>query len=336
MRAANRQPEADETGRRRDAARRARRLAEARADSMPVVEAIDGPRAVRVVEGPLEDPAPRGGIIEVLQQNYLLRLIVRRELAQMYAASALGLIWSYVQPAMRFFVYYFVMAVILHAHRSTPHFAVHLLTGLVFVHYFTETWSGGTRSIWSNRVLVLKMRMAREIFPVASMAVALYHTFPQIILLTVVCLLTGWHFSWTGAAAGVLGFLILAAFGMAMALYFSAINVFFRDFQNIVQTVTTFIHFLVPMMYPYTDVAREAGAHPVLYQIYMANPLTVAVLLMERFFWFGTIHREHKYANQFPPDLFERGIITVLISCVLLYGAQRYFARVENKFPERL
>ena len=50
-----------------------------------------GPRKARVVEAELVAPAPRGGIIETIQQPYLLRLIVSRQLAQMYAASLLGL-----------------------------------------------------------------------------------------------------------------------------------------------------------------------------------------------------------------------------------------------------
>ena len=28
---------------------------------------------------------------------------------------------------------------------------MHLFTGMVVVHYFGETWNGGTRSIWQNK-----------------------------------------------------------------------------------------------------------------------------------------------------------------------------------------
>ena len=105
----------------------------------------------------------------------------------MYAASLLGLAWSYVQPAMRFGVYYFVMGFILKLHKDIPYFALHLFTGIVVVHYFSETWSGGTRSIWQNKALVQKMRMPREIFPVAAMLVAAYHTMPQLLVLVLCC-----------------------------------------------------------------------------------------------------------------------------------------------------
>ena len=40
--------------------------------------------------------------------------------------------------------------------------------------------------------------------------------------------------------------------------------------------------------------------------------------------------------RQFPPDLWERGLITLVLCIVLLWLAQRFFARVEGKFAERL
>ena len=210
----------DERGRRANAARRARRLAKNQADAMPVVRPTVRRRSA-VVDAELVEPAPRGGLLEALQQPYLLRLIVRRQLAQMYAASLLGLLWSYVQPAMRFAVYYLVMGFILQLHEDIPYFALHLFTGIVVVHYFGETWGGGTRSIWQNKALVNKMRMPREIFPVASMLVAAYHTLPQVLVLVVCCLLSGWHLTWGAVGAGALGVAILITFSLALALFFS-------------------------------------------------------------------------------------------------------------------
>ena len=247
---------------------------------MPVVQPMDGPQEERVVNAELVSPATGGGIIAVLQKPYLLRLIVTRQLASKYAASLLGLLWSYIQPAMRFGVYYVIMGVILKMHQGFPYFAIHLFCGIVFIHYFSETWSGATRSIWGNRTLVLKMPIPREVFPVSSMVVAAYHTFPQILLLALCSLLVGWQISWAGLAAGLLGVAILVLFAMALSLFFSALNVFFRDFQNIVATLLQFMHFVVPMMYPFSRVYNERIGHEFIYQIYMANP--VLLWLMNR------------------------------------------------------
>jgi ABC-2 type transport system permease protein len=331
MKAANKA----ETKKPRNPRRKARRLLEKKADSMPVVE-LEGPVMERVVDAELVDPAPQGGIAEVFRQRYLLRLIARRQLAQMYAASLLGLLWSYIQPGLRFVVYFFVFGVVLKdAHGGLPNFALHLFTGMVFVHYFTETWSGGTRSIWTNRALVLKMRVPREIFPVTSMIVAAYHTGPQVLILALACGVIGWSFTWVGLGAGLLGLAILVTFSMSLALIFSALNVFFKDFQNIVQTITQFMHFLVPMMYAYSMIAELGKNHRWAYELYFANPVAEAVMLMQRLFWAPTLEPE-EYAKEFPPDLWERGFIMLGVCLVLLFLAQKFFARLESRFPERL
>jgi ABC-2 type transport system permease protein len=327
--------QADERGRRANAAARARALAERKSDSMPVV-LLDGPRLERHVDAEMIDPAPTGGIVEVFQQRYLLRLIVGRQLAQQYAASVLGLLWSYIQPGMRFAVYFFIFGVVLKTHQGTPNFALRLFAGMVFMHFFTETWTKATQSIWSNRALVLKMRMPREVFPLASMLTALYHTGPQIVILVITAAVVGWHFSLAAVAAGLLGLGILLTFATAMALLFSALNVLYKDFQNIVATIVQFMHFLVPMMYSYQVIHNLGDDHQTIYQLYMANPLAEAVLLMQRCFWLPTLHDPSQYKVMFPADLWERGLIMLAICVALLFVSQKFFSRVESKFPERL
>ena len=204
------------------------------------------------------------------------------------------------------------------------------------VHYFGETWSGATRSIWSNKTLVKKMRMPRELFPVAAMVVAAYHTLPQVLVLTIFCLASGWHLTWAAVAAGLLGTLLLVTFSLALALTFSALNVFYRDFQNIVHTFMQFMHFLVPMMYPFSLVWKAHDTHPWLYQLYMANPVAQAVVLLQQFFWYPLIEDPSGLPREQPPDMWIRGLITLAVCGVLLWLSQKFFSRVENKFPERL
>jgi ABC-2 type transport system permease protein len=62
--------------------------------------------------------------------------------------------------------------------------------------------------------------------------------------------------------------------------------------------------------------------------------VTQAVLLMQKLFWASLTDKN--LSGQFPPDLWERGLITLAACLVLLWLAQRFFARVEGKFPERM
>jgi ABC-2 type transport system permease protein len=172
---------------------------------------------------------------------------------------------------------------------------------------------------------------------VASMLVAGYHTMPQLIVLVAICVIAGWSVTWTAVGAGLLGVAILITFALGMALVFSALNVYYRDFQNIVQTVLQFMHFLVPMMYPFALVWEQHSNHTVLYQLYMANPVTQAVLLLQRLFWYPLIDDPSEIAGRsFPPDMWERGSITLVLCVLFLWFAQRFFSRAESKFPERL
>ena len=74
---------------------------------------------------------------------------------------------------------------ILDLHKDVQYFGIHMFAGLVFVHYFTETFSSGTRSIVRNRSIISKMPMPREMFPVASMLVSAFHVVPGLVIITV-------------------------------------------------------------------------------------------------------------------------------------------------------
>ena len=112
---------------------------------------------------------------------------MRREISARYQGSFLGLLWSYINPLSQFFIYYFVIGVIIGLHADVENFAIHIFCGLIIVHFFTETFNAGTRSIVRNKALVQKMAMPREMFPVASMLVSLFHVGPQLVILIVAC-----------------------------------------------------------------------------------------------------------------------------------------------------
>jgi ABC-2 type transport system permease protein len=292
----------------------------------------------RVPDAPLAPPSANSGLLEVFRRRYLLRLLVGKEIQARYSGSFLGLFWSYVQPAVRFAMYYFVMGLVLALHREVPNFAIHMFAGLVFVHFFTESFNAGTRSIVRNKAILRKMAMPREMFPVASMLVSAFHVIPGLVILTIACLVSGWAPDPVGLAAGLLGFVVVGVLGTALALLFSAANVFFRDFGNIVSTLTQFVTFSVPMIYPYSMVEERFGQIATwLPELYLANPMAVVVLLIQRCFWVGsTPDPAATISTDLPPDLFPLGFAHLAVALVLLLVAQLVFSRLQNKFAERL
>ena len=289
----------------------------------------------RVVDAPLASPAPRDGLLEVFRRRYLLRLLIRREISARYQGSLLGLLWSYINPLTTFFIYWFVIGKIMGLHTDVPNFGIHLFCGLIVVHFFTETFNAGTRSIVANQAVVKKMSMPREMFPVASMLVSLYHVVPQLVILVVACLLYGWVPDVTGVVALAVAMLVIMLIGTAAALLFSAFNVYLRDFGKIVGVLTNLVRFSVPMIYPFSMVDQRFGDFA---DYYLLNPLADAVLLVQRAFWVGTVPSDQRdmAAVQLPEHLIERGLLFILVGVVLLVIAQKVFTRMDHGIPERL
>jgi ABC-2 type transport system permease protein len=295
------------------------------------VAMTDGGRA-HVVDAPLSPPSPRAGLFEVFRHRYLLSMLVRREISARYQGSFLGLMWSYINPLSQLFIYWFVFGIILGRGRVEM-FAIHVFCGLVVVQFFIETFNAGTRSIVRNKQLVQKMAVPREMFPVASMLVSLYHMFPQLVILVIVSAIAGWT-----PGIALLGFLlavaIIALLGTSLALMFSVANVFLRDVSSFVSILTNFVRFGVPMVYPYFLVDQRFGWFA---QFYLLNPIADAVLLVQQAFWVGTTSDpDLTQAENIPDHLYAFSFLALGISALMLVLAQWIFRRFENRIPERL
>ena len=301
-------------------------------------------REARLADVPLVSPAPTGGVRGILKHRYLLKLLVKREVTARYTGSFLGMLWSYITPLTQFLMYIFIFTLLMGRGDSIEHFAVHVFCAIMVVGLFTETVAAGTRSIVRNSALLQKSAMPREMFPLASLLVSIYHLWPEFVILGVALFFVGWSPDLTALAAGVLGYAIIIVFALALGIALSVSQVFLRDTGNIVAVVNNFIRFGVPMMYPYSIVADRFRGHT---DLYRANPIADAVLLVQRCFWVPTTSDPAAVAMPvtapgatdvaaMPDQLFQRGLIALVAACVLLVIAQRIFARYENKMPERL
>jgi ABC-2 type transport system permease protein len=298
-----------------------------------------------VEEQPLTSPFSSGGLVDVFRRRYLLRLLVQKEVQARYQGSVLGVLWSYIQPLVRFCMYFFVIGLVLGLHKNVPNFAIHMFAALLCVHFFTETFASGTRSIVQNKAIVRKMAMPREMFPVSSVIVSAVNSFPWLLILFVGALAVGWDPDPMAPLAAFLGLAIITVFGTALALLFAGCNVFFRDFQSVVATISMMTMWLVPMIYPFEKLATSTlGQNPVFYHLYLSNPLAVGVVLVQRAFWLPTTLGEKGYPTDIddigfpylPHHLFPLGGVMLVASLLFLVLCQLVFRRLEGKFAERL
>lgn len=274
----------------------------------------------------------RGGLLHAVRRRYLLKLLVRKELRVRYRSSVLGLGWSYVKPAVQFAVYYVVVGVVLDQ-QAIGDYAVYLFGGLAVVTTFSEAVGTGTRSVVANAALVRKIYLPRELFPLSSLCVAAVHLVPQLVVLCLGALAAGWRPDLLGLAAVGASLLLTFTLALGLGLLLAALNVIYRDVENVVDLVLMVLVWLSPVLYAEQRVSAVLGPGSWADRLYQANPLTVAVQLMHRGTW---AHASPENLAAMPTGLLGRSVLGFATATAVVLLGQLVFTRLNGHFAQEL
>jgi ABC-2 type transport system permease protein len=266
---------------------------------------------------------------EIVDHREMLNLLVRRDLKAKYKDSALGFLWALARPLVQLAIYFVVLGHFLGAARGIPDFAVFVFTGLTAMGLFQEIAVGGTGSIIANAGLVKKVYMPRELFPLASTGSGLFNFSVQLIVLLIATLLAGAPPLHAEILYAIPSLAVLLVYGLAFALFFSAVNVYLRDIQYLVEVATMLLFWMSPVVYSWQMVTTII-TNPVLLEIYTNNPLTLAVIGFQEAFWVAGDALEQ------PSQLLLRLIIAFVVGLVLLLISHRVFLRLQGDFAQEL
>ncbi|WP_238439546.1 ABC transporter permease [Microbacterium sp. JZ31] len=289
-----------------------------------------------------ETPGTSRGLLDVIRWRYLLKLLVRTGVTTRYRNSVLGWTWSYVRPAVQFLVFWLIMGVFMRLGETVPNYPVYLFSGIIGINFFNEAFGNATRSIVGNAPLVRKVYLPRQLFSVSAVVVAFVHFLPQVGLLLIVCLFMGWivHITVWSVLAFLAGVVILAMVAFGAGLFFGAVNVRYRDAEPIVELLLMLVTWASPVLYFWTMVRDAFPAW--LTQLYLLNPITVAVELFHTAFWepVTRVAIEASQATERPieliPDLGWLTLWAFLISLATILIGQFVFRRLEGRFAQDL
>lgn len=294
-------------------------------------------RSAALAELPLRTAGPRLGfasgtwssIKDIVGHRELLGMLVRRELKARYKDSSLGFVWTLIRPIAMLLIYYVALGKFLGAARDIPDFAIFIYTGLTAWGFFSEAITAGTGSVVANSGLVKKVYLPREVFPLSSIGSALFNFGVQLVILVTATAVVG-HFP-TGERWGyfLAGLAILVLFGTALALLLSAWNVYLRDIQYLVEIFVLIFFWVSPIVYSWELFINNVES-PLLRELYLSNPITLAVLGFQQTFWVAGD------AKPVPDHLYARMGVAILIGVVLLWICQRVFARLQANFAQEL
>ena len=293
-------------------------------------------RALELAAQPLRTAGTRPGVFrgfshsvkDIWAHRELLDLLIKREVKARYKDSALGFVWSLMRPLAMLLIYYIALGKFLGAARDIPDFAIFIYTGLTAWGLFSEAVSTGTASIVQNAGLVKKVYLPREIFPLASMGSALFNFAIQLGILVVATIAVG-NFP-TGTRWGYLplSLAVIVVTALGWSLLLSAVNVYLRDIQYLVEIAIMIAFWASPIVYSWALVQGELSGP--LQQLYLTNPMTAAIMGFQQTFWVAGD------GQPVPDDLTGMLWIWLAIGIVFTFVAQRVFARLQGNFAQEL
>lgn len=299
-------------------------------------------RTARLAAEPFRNAGPRQGffrgtvqsIRDIVAERELLGLLVRRELRAKYKDSVLGFFWSLARPLAMLLVYYVAVGKFMGLEASPrnplgiPDFAIFIFCGLTAWQLFSDIVTGATGSIVGNSGLIKKVYVPREVFPASVVGGALVNSAFQILVLIGGTIVAG-HFP-TGGRWGyaALALCVLIAWASALGLLLSAVNVYLRDVQYLVEIFIMIFFWASPIIYAWRFVDDKING--VWQAIYVANPMTQVVMGFQRTFWVAGDK------EPYPENLTVLLAVTLAVSLVLLWIAQRIFSRLQANFAQEL
>lgn len=269
------------------------------------------------------DGASSNPLWEIWEYRYALRNLVLKDFRVRYRNMSLGILWSVLNPLVMLAVLVVVFSYI-HPNRTQHHFPIFLLLGLIGFNYFSMCLSAAVTCIKDNASLVKKVIFPRQLLPLSVLLSQTIHLFIQLALLFFFIL---WFrlpvrpsYAWL---VPVLGVEIMAIVGLSLLV--SALNVYYRDVQYIVESGLRVMFWFTPIFYALRTVRISlSNIHPALYYLYLMNPLAGCIDAAR---WAVLEGRA--------PDFHAFGF-SAAVSFFWLVAGALFFERVKHHFADRI
>jgi len=188
-----------------------------------------------------------------LQRDFdLLWLLTQKEITLQYKRTSLGILWSLLNPLLLALVFYIAFTIILKV--QVKDFLLFLLSGLFPWTWFANSVNASTIILTSNKSLIKKFPFPKHFLLIAnvlSQAVHFIFSLPIIILLV-------YNYERNVGTIWMVGIplLLIIQFIITMgaSLAVSVVNVYFYDFQFIVNFFLTILFWLTPVVYPFETI----------------------------------------------------------------------------------
>jgi ABC-2 type transport system permease protein len=242
-----------------------------------------------------------------------------------------------LNPALYLVVYYVVFQIILK--NGLPYFTIYLLSGLLVWNLFSAALAGATGSVTGNAGLIKKVDFPREVLPLAAIGAALIHFFLQTLVLFAALAVFRFQVNWGYIPLIVPALFVMLLLAAAIGILLSAINVFMRDMQHLLELVLLAWFWGTPIIWYFGLVDKNGANHN---KLLLLNPITAVTLTFQRAIYGRlTFTDSTGVVRTILPDYsilqhLELLGAVALLALGILWVALVVFGRLEGNFAEEL
>lgn len=195
----------------------------------------------------------------------LLRALTVRDFKGQYRRSLLGPSWAIIQPLVYMVIFTFIRGVLTIDSEGVP-YPIFTFSALVPWMFFSNAVTKAAPSVYSNRAIVKKMAMSREIFPLTAVTISIIDL---VLSGTILAGMMIWYQVDLSASVVWLPvlFVLLVVLTVGVSLGAAAAGTYKHDVQMGIPFVLNFALFLTPVMYPLSEVPEARRA------LYSLNPM---------------------------------------------------------------
>lgn len=254
-------------------------------------------------------------IKEIYQYREFLKTNVKKDIRGKYKGSFLGILWSFINPLLMTLVYAIVFPFIL---RNGPdHYVTFIVIAILPWNWFTTVMSQGTFCMIGNADIIKKVYFPREILPLSVATSGLVNYF-----ISVPIILAFLFFSGIGFSFNILWLPLIALtqyiLTIGIILITSAINVYIRDAEYIVNFIVTMLFYATPVLYSTTLFPEKFR------WILYLNPMTTII----------NSYRDIFYSKQMPNMMYLLPVLCISILLMLL--GIGIFKKLKKGFAEEV
>ena len=264
----------------------------------------------------------REAIREVRSRQRLVRYLVQADLTKKGANTLLGNVWWVLDPLLQMVVY--VVFVTIVVGNRTEGYPLFIFSAILPWKWFTSSVGDGVTSVTSQEKIIKQVQFPKIVLPLAAVTGGIgSFAFGLIPLGALLVLFYASHISpWLVLIPVIAA--VQYVFTLALVVFLSAANVFFRDIGNLSRHVLRLWFYLSPALYGAAQIEKVDAKGGIVATLFKLNPWTTLFESYRNVIFYGTA------------PLWSALAIVLIGSTLTLCLTTVFFKRVEPSFAKVL